>query len=423
MEHIKKVKIIVIKVANEHADRDQQIHLTPLAMQLYVRTSCAWPQRHVHKHDIGMCEWSFRRFTYGAKRHCVKTPAGTSPTGSKVHPYPVDGFREQLYTLSLQRIGGLKLTYSSEKTDQTDIEIRVHHETQPFEKKYVQVSMKRSQSSSHHRSGIPTNTCPSRNEAILDKAGNHQHEMEPRAAPKSEQDLQGTHQVRNKPFLDKSTCKSAWSAAKAAPIKRQVFQGTLHQRGSRSKPPCIKNSHGIPCFQNWWPKPFGPKDSFGYPTAFMLSSLFHQEFPRFTSTQPHITARPSFRSPSSSMTTLDPQTTRTCSCFPKASPDSPQPNCYPFVMCLRDTFLKTTRSIFDPILKLNWEYFCTDRHVSHRKFTHGNLVTTSPSSKWWGSLNFERHVFCKAEQINLPIIHRITQFGRSDGRCVQRAGT
>ena len=135
MEHIKMVKIIVIKVSNEHSDRDQQIHLPPLAMQVFVRTSCAWPQRYVHKHDIGMCEWAFRRFTCSAKRHWVKTPAGTSPTGSKVHPCPVDGFREQIYTLSLQRIGGLKLTYSSEKTDQTDIEIRVHHETQPFEKK------------------------------------------------------------------------------------------------------------------------------------------------------------------------------------------------------------------------------------------------------------------------------------------------
>ena len=55
-------------------------------------------------------------------------------------------------------------------------------------------------------------------------------------------------------------------------------------------------------------------------------------------------------------------------------------------MCLRDPFLKTTRTIFDSINKLDWEYFCTDRHVSHRRFTYGNLVTTSPSSKWWGVL-------------------------------------
>ena len=47
------------------ADRNQQIPLPPLAMHVDAWTSCTWPQRYVHKHDIGLCGWSFRRFTYG----------------------------------------------------------------------------------------------------------------------------------------------------------------------------------------------------------------------------------------------------------------------------------------------------------------------------------------------------------------------
>ncbi len=47
------------------ADRNQQSDLPPLAMHVDVWTSCTWPQRYVHKHDIGMCEWSFHRFIYG----------------------------------------------------------------------------------------------------------------------------------------------------------------------------------------------------------------------------------------------------------------------------------------------------------------------------------------------------------------------
>ena len=59
---------------------------------------------------------------------------------------------------------------------------------------------------------------------------------------------------------------------------------------------------------------------------------------------------------------------------------------------------------------------------SFRRFTYGNLVTTSPSSKWWGSLNFERHVLQSwtNQSPNYSPNHSI---GRSDGRCVQRAGT
>ena len=67
------------------------------------------------------------------------------------------------------------------------------------------------------------------------------------------------------------------------------------------------------------------------PTAFMLSSLFHLRIPWFTSTQLRIIAQPSFRSPSSSKTTSDPQTNRTCSRFLKVHRDSLQPDCYPFV--------------------------------------------------------------------------------------------
>ena len=59
---------------------------------------------------------------------------------------------------------------------------------------------------------------------------------------------------------------------------------------------------------------------------------------------------------------------------------------------------------------------------SFRRFTYGNLVTTSPSSKWWGSPNFPQQssgteVCCSP---NYSPNHSI---GRSDGRCVQRAGT
>ena len=91
----------------------------------------------------------------------------------------------------------------------------------------------------------------------------------------------------------------------------------------------------------------------------MLSSPFHLRIPWFTSTQLRIIAQPSFRSASSSKTTLDPQTTRTCSRFLKVSQASHQPDCYPFVMCLRDTLLKTTQTIFDPIHKLHNKYFGT----------------------------------------------------------------
>ena len=59
---------------------------------------------------------------------------------------------------------------------------------------------------------------------------------------------------------------------------------------------------------------------------------------------------------------------------------------------------------------------------SFRRFTYGNLVTTSPSSKWRGSLNFERLVLQSwtHQSHNYSPNHSI---GRSDGRCVQRAGT
>jgi hypothetical protein len=57
MENIKMVKMIVKKVASELADRNQQIHLPPLAMQRRrLNVMYTWPQRYVHKHDFGMCE-------------------------------------------------------------------------------------------------------------------------------------------------------------------------------------------------------------------------------------------------------------------------------------------------------------------------------------------------------------------------------
>ena len=65
MANIKMVKIIVKKVASELTDRNPQIHLPHLAMHVDVSTSCSLPQRFVHTHDIGKCEGSFRRFTYG----------------------------------------------------------------------------------------------------------------------------------------------------------------------------------------------------------------------------------------------------------------------------------------------------------------------------------------------------------------------
>ena len=116
---------------------------------------------------------------------------------------------------------------------------------------------------------------------------------------------------------------------------------------------------------------------FRLPYGFHAILPVSSRIPRFTTTQPHITARPSFRSPSSSMTPLDPQTTRTCSCFPKAPPDSLQPNCYPFVTCLRDTLLKITRSIFDPIVKLNSKYFGTEVRMPTFQFPQSIPSITS----------------------------------------------
>ncbi len=63
--NIKMWKLLSRQWQANFADRNQQIHLPPLTMHVDVWTSSTWPQRYVHKHDIGMCEWSFRRFTYG----------------------------------------------------------------------------------------------------------------------------------------------------------------------------------------------------------------------------------------------------------------------------------------------------------------------------------------------------------------------
>ena len=64
-------KLLSRKWQANFADRNQQSHFPAMAMHVDAWTSCTWPQRHVHKHDIGMCEWPLRRFTYG---NFVTTP-------------------------------------------------------------------------------------------------------------------------------------------------------------------------------------------------------------------------------------------------------------------------------------------------------------------------------------------------------------
>ena len=59
---------------------------------------------------------------------------------------------------------------------------------------------------------------------------------------------------------------------------------------------------------------------------------------------------------------------------------------------------------------------------SFRRFTYGNLVTTSPSSRWLGLIKLSKRTVNDKYVINPKSLpnHPI---GRSDGRCVQRAGT
>ena len=61
---------------------------------------------------------------------------------------------------------------------------------------------------------------------------------------------------------------------------------------------------------------------------------------------------------------------------------------------------------------------------SFRRFTYGNLVTTSPSSKCSDLSDFELPI-PKAEPSSQALSENFigTFIGRSDGRCVQRAGT
>ena len=109
MENIEMVKIIVKKVASELAHRNQKIRLPPLAMHVDVWTWCTWPQRYVHKHDIGMCARSFRRFTYGNlvttspsskwwgslhfERHVLQSWTNQSPNYSPKHSIGASGGR------------------------------------------------------------------------------------------------------------------------------------------------------------------------------------------------------------------------------------------------------------------------------------------------------------------------------------------
>ena len=57
---------------------------------------------------------------------------------------------------------------------------------------------------------------------------------------------------------------------------------------------------------------------------------------------------------------------------------------------------------------------------SFHRFTYGNLVTTSPSSRWYGLLDFPAAArgYLRSKGFTGP-----PEIGRSDGRCVQRAGT
>ena len=59
---------------------------------------------------------------------------------------------------------------------------------------------------------------------------------------------------------------------------------------------------------------------------------------------------------------------------------------------------------------------------SFRRFTYGNLVTTSPSSKCQDSPNFPQQ-YSGTENCSSPNYSSGHSIGRSDGRCVQRAGT
>ena len=76
-------------------------------------------------------------------------------------------------------------------------------------------------------------------------------------------------------------------------------------------------------------------------------------------------------------------------------------------------------SIHNVLFTVVWFISC---EWSFRRFTYGNLVTTSPSSKWWGSLNFPLQR-SGTEQCCSPNYSPNHSIGRSDGRCVQRAGT
>ena len=61
---------------------------------------------------------------------------------------------------------------------------------------------------------------------------------------------------------------------------------------------------------------------------------------------------------------------------------------------------------------------------SFRRFTYGNLVTTSPSSKCSDLSDFGHPVRQAEPASQAPSENFIGTFiGRSDGRCVQRAGT
>ena len=59
---------------------------------------------------------------------------------------------------------------------------------------------------------------------------------------------------------------------------------------------------------------------------------------------------------------------------------------------------------------------------SFRRFTYGNLVTTSPSSKWPYLQNFPLQPPGTGDCCS-PNNSQEHSIGRSDGRCVQRAGT
>ena len=68
-------------------------------------------------------------------------------------------------------------------------------------------------------------------------------------------------------------------------------------------------------------------------------------------------------------------------------------------------------------------FVCGSCQWSFRRFTYGNLVTTSPSSRWLSLQKFSMLSISENTSNINPDNSLNHPIGRSDGRCVQRAGT